>query len=100
MDIEIDVLGEKRLSNGALFVDIAPPRAPRLPAPVIELTGTSAGFASDFLAGFAVAFGDGCTSTEVMAIIETAACCSEVVDARAAVALPEPLEWFLRWGRD
>jgi len=100
LDIEIGVLCEKRLGDGALFVDIAPPRAPGLPALIIELAGTSAGFARDFLAGFAVAFGDGCAGAEVMSVVETSACCSKVVDTRAAVALPEPLEWLLRWGRD
>jgi hypothetical protein len=97
---DLNVLDLKRLGDGALFVDISSPRAPRLPALVIEFAGASACFAGYFQAGFAVAFGDGCAGAKVVTVVEAAACCSEVVDAGAAVALPEPLEWFLWWWRN
>jgi hypothetical protein len=98
--VGVEVLDLERLGDGALFVDISSPRAPGFPALVVELAGASAGFAHDFQAGFAVAFGDGCAGAEVVAVVEAAACGSEVVDAGAAVALPEPLEGFLRWWGD
>jgi hypothetical protein len=93
-----DVFDLKGFRDGALFIDISPPRTPGLPALVIEFAGASAGLARDFQAGFAVALGDGCAGAEVVAVVEAAACGPEVVDAGAAVALPEPLEGFLgRW---
>jgi hypothetical protein len=87
----VDVLDLKRLGDGALFADIASPGTPSFPALVVEFAGAGAGFAGYSQAGFAVAFGDGCAGAEVVAVIEAAACGSEVVDSGTAVALPEPL---------
>ncbi len=79
-------------------MNVPPPLTPILPPLIVELR--SAGLvADDVLAAALAALGGRGAGAEVVAIVQTSAGDTKLVDAVANVALPKPVErlWWWRW---